>query len=70
VLSERGEIMQELKKFRNILNITAKEMAENIGVSKSFYEKIETGTRKASNSFISKLKKKYPQVDLNIFFVK
>ena len=62
--------MQELKNFRIILNLTAKQMADSIGVSKSLYEKVETGRRKPSNNFTFKFKRKYPKFDVNIFFVK
>lgn len=33
--------MKQLKKFRNSLNLTITEFAENINVSKSLYEKVE-----------------------------
>ena len=60
--------MEVLKKYRNTLNLTTKEFADNIGVSKSLYEKVENGQRKPSREFMNKLKLKFPQFDLNIFF--
>ena len=60
--------MEALKNFRNSLNLTIQEFAESIGVSKSLYEKVETGARKPSRAFTTKLKSKYPQFDVNIFF--
>ena len=60
--------MEVLKKFRESLNLTALEFANSIKVSKSLYEKVEAGVRKPSREFITKLKTKYPQFDVNIFF--
>lgn len=61
--------MEILKKFRLSLGMTAQEFADYIGISKSLYDKIETGIRKPSREFTTKLKKKYPQFDVNIFFI-
>ena len=61
--------MKALKDFRNSLNLTTQEFANTIGISKSLYDKLETGARKPSREFLTKLKKKYPQVDVNIFFI-
>ena len=62
--------MEELKDFRISLGIGIKEFADSIGVSKSLYEKIEYGFREPSRNFITRLKKKYPQFDTNIFFTR
>ena len=61
--------MEELKNFRKSLNLTTANFAEQIKVSKSLYEKVETGARKPSREFITKLKQKFPQFDVNIFFL-
>lgn len=61
--------MEILKNFRNSLNLTVKEFASSIEVSKSLYEKVERGDRKPSRKFTTKLKKIYPQFDVNIFFM-
>ena len=60
--------MDELKEFRKSLNLTTNEMAEEIKVSKSLYEKVEMGARKPSNQITKKFKKRFPQFDVNIFF--
>ena len=60
--------MKILKDFRNSLNLTVQEFADSIGISKSLYEKVENGFRKPSREFTTKLKKTYPQFDVNIFF--
>ena len=61
--------MEQLKAFRISLGLTIQEFAISIGVSKSLYEKIETKNRKPSREFTTKLKRKYPQFDVNIFFM-
>ena len=60
--------MECLKEFRTSLGLTIQQFAGNIKVSKSLYEKVETGVRKPSREFITKLKVVYPQFDANIFF--
>ncbi len=60
--------MEALKNFRISLGLTIQEFASSIEISKSLYEKVETGIRKPSREFTTKLKKKYPQFDVNIFF--
>ena len=60
--------MEYLKDLRKSLNFNKKEMANKIGISVSYYEKIESGERYASRNFLVKLKEKFPQFDINIFF--
>ena len=50
------------------MGLTIGEMSCKIGVSKSYYEKIEMGLRIPSANFIKKLKMQFPQFDTNIFF--
>lgn len=60
--------MEHLKKFRLSLGISGLDMAAKIGVSFSLYEKIERGERNASNTFLKKFKRTFPDYDLNLFF--
>ncbi len=61
--------MNKLTCFRNNLNKNTTEMASIIGVSKSYYEKIEYEDRNPSFNFITKFKKAFPYADVdNIFF--
>lgn len=60
--------MEQIKQFRMSLNLTLQEFADSIKVSKSLLEKVEMGIRKPSREFLEKLKKKYPQFDVNVFF--
>lgn len=59
--------MRTLKDFREAIKKTQEEMADELGISKSFYEKIENGKRKPSRELMERLKQKYPLIDLNIF---
>ncbi len=60
--------MEDLKRFRMSMKFTINNMADEIGVSKSYYEKIEMGIREPSSNFIKRLKNRFPQFDTNIFF--
>ena len=60
--------MKMLRDFREKIKLNQNEFAESIGVSLSLYVKIECGDRKPSREFMSKLKSKYPEFDVNNFF--
>ena len=60
--------MEVLKNFRTSLGFTSQGFADKIKVSKSLYEKVESGARKPSREFLTKLKKVFPQFDINVFF--
>lgn len=62
--------MEILKNFRENIGKTQQEMADELCISKSYYEKIESGERNASRELIDRIKKKYPIIDLNIFLDK
>lgn len=58
-----------LVEFRKSLGLTIEGMANEIGVSTSFYEKIEYGDRNPSYNFITAFKKAFPKVKVDeIFF--
>lgn len=59
--------MNTLKEFRENIGKTRQEMADDLQISKSFYEKIECGTKKPGRELIKRIKKKYPYFDVNIF---
>ena len=59
-----------LTELRNNLGLTQLEMAEKIGISLSYYSKLEIGVRNPSFNFITKVKKVFPDIDTEIFFVK
>lgn len=59
----------DLKGFRISRGLTQKELANELGFSKSYYSKIENGERQPSFPFMSKLKNRYPEVSIDdIFF--
>lgn len=59
--------MKTLKEFREAIGKTQEEMAKELGISKSFYEKVESNERKPSRALIERIKQKYPLIDVNIF---
>lgn len=61
--------MNELKKIRERLGLNQKEMAERIGVSASYYYKVESGSQNPSYVFLKKLKKVFPNIIIDkVFF--
>jgi len=64
-----ADMLIELKAFREGLGMTQEEMAISIGVSKSYYIKVEEGYRNPSYNFLKKFKACYnTEIDC-IFFV-
>lgn len=60
--------MKYLSELRKRENLNSLEMAKRIGISESLYTKVESGRREPSRFFMKKLKEKFPEVDMNIFF--
>lgn len=60
----------QLAIFREETKISRKELAQVIGVSESYLEKIEYGVRNPSFNFISKFTEKYPNADIKRIFFK
>lgn len=59
----------KLIEFRKNEKLSVNEMADKIGISSSFYEKIEYGDRNPSYNFITLFKCAFPDVEIdNIFF--
>lgn len=58
----------KLSRFRLSSGLTLKQMANKVGVSKSYYEKIEAGIRNPSFNFIEKFKSKFKDVDADSLF--
>lgn len=57
-----------LVKFRESKDKTPEEMAVMLGVSLSFYTKVERGERNPSYNFVKKFKEQFPDADINIIF--
>lgn len=60
---------KKLMDFRNSHNITIPFMAEKIGVSRSYYEKIEYGHKSPSFNFLTKFKSTFPEADASDIFL-
>ena len=52
-------INERIRKLRNHLGISQKEMAEKLSVRQSYYSDIENSRRNVTNKFISKLEKSF-----------
>lgn len=59
---------QKLFLFRKKLNFSTLKMAKIIGISKSYYEKIEYGQRSPSYNFLTKFKKSFPDASIEQIF--
>lgn len=59
----------ELINFRKNKGFSAQTMATEVGVSKSYYEKIEYGNRLPSFNFINKFKTAFPDADVDCVFL-
>lgn len=60
-----------LREFREQNGFNQKEMAEHIGVSPSYYYKVESEFQNPSYEFLKKLKSKFPNVIIDeMFFIK
>lgn len=59
-----------LKNFRLSLKLNQKQMANEIGVSASYYYKIESGMQNPSYEFMRKLKHRYPCISIDDMFFK
>lgn len=57
-----------LKSFRIIQGLNQKGMAERIGVSPSYYYKVEAGNCNPSFGFLAKLKNVFPSVCIDEMF--
>ncbi|WP_396132846.1 helix-turn-helix transcriptional regulator [Faecalibacillus intestinalis] len=63
--------MDKLRKFRESLHMSQKNMAKRIGVSPSYYYKVESGYQNPSYEFLAKFKRSFPNASVDqIFFSK
>jgi transcriptional regulator with XRE-family HTH domain len=61
--------MSKLKEFREAKGLSQEAFAKAIGYTLSMTAKVESGAAKASRNFMEKVKKAFPEVDINnIFF--
>ena len=57
-----------LKEFRENMGLTQDEISRQLGMSKSYYSKIESGYQKPSFKFLEDLKKQFPIVSVDEMF--
>lgn len=63
--------MDKLREFRESLHVSQKNMAKRIGVSPSYYYKVESGYQNPSYEFLAKFKRSFPNASVDqIFFSK
>ena len=55
-----------IRQYREGRSLTQGEMAERLGLSESYYIKVESGHCKAGRGFISKLYKAFPNVNWDV----
>ena len=58
----------KLREFRVSKKLTKQEISNELGVSASYYEKVEYAQRNPSYSFVQKFKNRYPDVDTDSLF--
>lgn len=58
----------KLKKFREDRNMSVAEFAKAIGMSPDVCYKVESGERTASKLFMSNMKKRFPEIDIDYIF--
>ena len=58
----------KINNFRKNKRLSIEELAKRLGYSVSFVKKVVYGEREPSRSFYTKLKKEFPDTDMNIFF--
>lgn len=61
--------MEKLKAFRKSEGLSQDSMARVMGITLSFYEKVESGRANASSGFLVKFKRAFPHASIDdIFF--
>lgn len=60
---------QKLISFRKEKELSISDMARKIGVSESYYEKIEYGNRTPSYNFLTKFKVAFPETNTDNIFL-
>ena len=57
-----------LTEFKEMHHLSAYHLAEQLGVSRSYISNIENGKRNPSYAFVRKLKKRYPEINVDEMF--
>lgn len=59
-----------MKELRKSKKLNKKQMADEIGVSASYYYKVESGFQNPSFEFLKKLKERFPEANIDQMFFK
>ena len=60
--------MEKLREFRESLYLSQKNMAKKIGISPSYYYKVESGYQNPSYEFLAKFKRRFPDASIDVLF--
>lgn len=55
--------------FRKTKGLSTYKFAKELGVSRSYLSKIENGIQRPGFGFIEKMKKRYPEIDVDEMFL-
>lgn len=60
--------MNNLREFRKENGLNQEQMAAELGVSLSMYQKVEQGNAKAGRKFMEKIKQRFPEASIDYIF--
>lgn len=60
--------MNNLREFRKENGLNQEQMAAELGVSLSMYQKVERGNAKAGRKFMEKIKQRFPEASIDYIF--
>ncbi|MFR8309480.1 MAG: helix-turn-helix domain protein [Bacteriophage sp.] len=60
--------MNNLRELRKENGFNQEQMAAELGVSLSMYQKVEQGNAKAGRKFMEKIKKRFPEASIDYIF--
>lgn len=60
--------MNNLRELRKENSLSQEQMAAELGVSLSMYQKVEQGNAKAGRKFMEKIKKRFPEASIDYIF--
>ena len=60
--------MNNLREFRKENGLNQEQMAAELGVSLSMYQKVEQGNAKAGRKFMEKIKQSFPEASIDYIF--
>jgi transcriptional regulator with XRE-family HTH domain len=63
-----GNSMNNLRELRKENGYSQEQMAAELGVSLSMYQKVEQGNAKAGRNFMEKIKQRFPEASIDYIF--